>query len=91
MADALFDPIEDHPIADLFRRPAILKMVHNALTQLGIPDQFALRGSPSVRALMRSHSEVSRILLGKGIICPEIAFDLAENRRLVALQNARHL
>jgi hypothetical protein len=88
---ALFDPIIDHPIADLFRRPPVLEIAHNAQAQLGIPYRFALRGSPPLRALMRGHSEVSCILPGESVMRPKVAFDLAENRRLVALQNARHL
>ena len=88
---ALFGLIIDHPIADLFRRPTIIEMAHNALAQLRIPDQLALCRSTSLRALVRRHAEVSRVLLRKGIICPEIAYNLAENRRLVALQDVCHL
>jgi hypothetical protein len=43
LADALLSPIKDHPIANLFRRPSVLEMVHNQLTQFRIPDQRALR------------------------------------------------
>lgn len=46
---------------------------------------------PLISRLRGSHPKVSRVLLGKGIISPKVAFDLAEDRRLVTLQHTRHL
>ena len=81
----------DHPVADLFGRPALFDALDHTLAQIGRPDQFALRGTALQRALVSGHPEVSRVLFGECIIRPEIAFDLSKDRRLVTLQNTRHL
>jgi len=62
-------------------------MAHNALAQLWVPDQLALRGSSALSALMRCHPKVSRVLLGKGIIRPEVPFDLSEDRGFVTVSD----
>ena len=85
LTNMLLGTFIDHPVADLLGRPSGLETVHNALTQLRMPDQLTPRGSPPLRPLMRRHTKVSRILLRKGIIGPEIAFNLSEDRRLVTL------
>lgn len=72
-------------------RPAMLEPVNHTLAKIWMLDQFALRRTALLRALVRCHAEVSSILLGEGIICPEVAFDLPGDRRLVTSQDARHL
>lgn len=90
-ADAQFGTFIDHPIADLLGRPSLFDPFNHTLAQIRMSDQFALRGPPLLRALVRSHPEVSSVLLGEGIICPIVAFNLSEDRGFVPFQNPCHL
>ena len=80
LTDAKSCTFIDHPIADLLWRSALFDPFDDALAQIRMSDQLALRRTPPQRALMCSHAKVSRVLLGKGIICPEVAFDLPKDR-----------
>jgi len=42
MACALFSAFIDHPVADLFRRPAVLKVFNHSVVQVRMSNEFAL-------------------------------------------------
>ncbi len=42
MTDTLFDPVKNHPIADLFGRPTVLEVFDHSAAQFRMPDQLAL-------------------------------------------------
>lgn len=52
----------------------MLDPFNHPLAQIRMRDPLALRGTAPLRALVCRHAEVSRVLLGKGIIGPEVAF-----------------
>ncbi|MEM9430696.1 MAG: hypothetical protein AAGA32_14510, partial [Pseudomonadota bacterium] len=54
-------------------------------------DQLALHGSTSVCLQSSCMIKVTFVFLLERIIGPEIAFDLAKDRRFVAFEDTRHL
>jgi len=85
LADPQFVAFIEHPIADLFGCPALFDPVNPAFAPIRMSNQFALHGSPLLRALVCCHAKVSGVLLGQRVIRPKVAFDLAKDRRLVML------
>jgi len=54
----------------------LLDPFNHAFAEIRVSDQFALRRTALLRALMRYHPKITSVFLGKSIIGPEIAFDL---------------
>ncbi len=86
-----FGTFVDHAIADLLRRPSLFDPRDHGLAQVWMSDQFALHRPTLVRLQLSGMTKVARVLLWKGIIRPEVTFDLAKDRRFVTLEDACHL
>ena len=80
----------DHPVANLFRRPAILEPLNDPLAQLRVFDQFAVPRAPISLHEMCCGTVIT-IAAGHALIREMIALQFPEYRRPAAFQNPRHL